>query len=153
MARRLDAQKGNRPDLLAGLIFIGLGGLGLYAGRDLRMGAAAAMGPGYLPTIVSCLILGIGIVVALIGFLSAAATLDRVKFRPLLIILVSVAAFAVAAEFLGFVIAAASLIGIGSLADREARLREVVLSIVVLTLFGILVFIVGLGVQMPLGPV
>ncbi len=146
-------RKGTRPDLLAGLVFIAVGALGLYAGRDLRMGAAAMMGPGYLPTIVSSLILLIGAVVTAMGLLRSTEALDPVRLRPLLIILVAVAGFAFAAEYLGFVIASAWLIGVASMADREARPREVLASIVVLTLFGILVFIVGLGVQMPLGPV
>ena len=146
-------RKGNHPDLLAGIVFIAVGALGLYAGRDLRMGAAAMMGPGYLPTIVSSLIVLIGAVVTLMGLLRSPEALDAVRLRPLLIILVSVAGFAFAAEYLGFVIASAWLIGAASIADREARLKEILASIVLLTLFGILVFIVGLGVQMPLGPV
>ncbi len=38
------------------------------------------------------------------------------------------------------------------MADREWRLREVLISSVVLTLFGVLVFIYGLDVQMRVGP-
>jgi hypothetical protein len=145
-------RKGNQPDLLAGLIFIVIGALGLWAGRDLRMGTAAMMGPGYLPLIVSTLILLIGLGVTIMGLLRSSEPVGVVRVRPLLIILVAVAGFAYAAGSLCFIIAAAWLIGIGSLADPETRLREIAASIVVLTIFGILVFIIGLGVQMPLGP-
>ncbi|WP_201836141.1 tripartite tricarboxylate transporter TctB family protein [Microvirga zambiensis] len=153
MANRSElGRKGNHPDLLAGMIFIVVGALGLWAGRDLRMGTAAMMGPGYLPLIVSGLILLIGLAVTIMGLLRSREPLGVVRLRPLLIILVAVGGFAYAAGSLGFVIAAAWLIGIGSLADPESRLREIAASIVVLTIFGILVFIVGLGVQMQLGP-
>ena len=150
--RSVLGRKGNQPDLLAGLIFIVVGALGLWVGRDLRMGNAAMMGPGYLPLIVSGLILLIGLGVTIMGLLRSNEPLGVVRLRPLLIILVAVGGFAYAAGSLGFVIAAAWLIGVGSLADPESRLREIAASIVVLTIFGILVFIVGLGVQMQLGP-
>ena len=145
-------QKGNQPDLLSGLIFIFIGALGLWGGRVLEMGEAAAMGPGYLPQVVSGLILLIGLGVTIMGLLRSGETLGVLRLRPLLVILVAVSGFAYAAGSLGFIIAVAWLIGIGSLADSEHRLREIAASIVVLTLFGILVFILGLGVQMKLGP-
>ncbi|MGE0714897.1 MAG: tripartite tricarboxylate transporter TctB family protein [Alphaproteobacteria bacterium] len=144
--------RGSRPDLLAGLIFIALGALGLWAARDLRMGSAAMMGPGYLPVIVCALVVAIGVGVTAMGLLRGHEPLDVVRLRPLAIILVAVAGFAWAAGPLGFVVASAWLIGAGSLADRESRLGEIAASAVVLTVFGILVFIVGLGVQMPLLP-
>lgn len=146
------AQKGNQPDLLAGLIFIFIGALGLWGGRDLTMGEAASMGSGYLPQIVSGLILLIGLGVAVTGVVRSGESLGVIRLRPLLVILVAVAGFAYAAGSLGFIIAVAWLIGIGSLADSESRLREIAASMVVLTIFGILVFILGLGVQMKLGP-
>lgn len=146
------SQKGNHPDLLAGLTFIFIGALGLWGGRDLTMGEAAAMGPGYLPRVVSGLILLIGLAVTIMGLLRSGRSLDVLRLRPLLVILVAVSGFAYAAGSLGFIIAVAWLIGIGSLADSESRLREIAASIVVLTLFGALVFILGLGVQMKLGP-
>ncbi len=145
-------QRGNRPDLLAGLIFIAIGAVGLWLGRVLETGEASAMGPGYMPRIVAGLVLAIGMGVTMLGLARPAEDVDAIRLRPLLIILVSVAGFAYAAGSLGFVIAVAWLIGIGSLADSEARLREIAASIVLLTIFGILVFILGLGVQMKLGP-
>lgn len=146
------SQKGNHSDLLAGLIFIFIGSLGLWGGRDLTMGDAASMGSGYLPRIVAGLILLIGLGVTIMGLARSRESLAEMKLRPLLIILISVAGFAYAAGSLGFIIAVGWLIGIGSLADSESRLREIAASIVLLTLFGILVFIIGLGVQMKLGP-
>ena len=44
------------------------------------------------------------------------------------------------------------LLLVGSIADRDSRLREVILLTGGLTAFGALVFIVGLGVQMPIWP-
>ena len=64
----------------------------------------------------------------------------------------SIVGFAFIAATLGFVAASVWLLVVGSFADRESRWREVILLTAGLTAFGALVFIVGLGVQMPLWP-
>lgn len=144
--------RGSRPDLLASAIFIGLGGLVLWSTRDLPAGSAAMMGPGFMPLMIGSLVIALGLLVGLMGLLKRAESIDRVQLRPLLILLASVGGFALAAEAAGFVIAATGLIILGSMADKEWRAREVLISSTVLTLFGLLVFIYGLDVQMPVGP-
>ena len=143
---------GDRPDLLTAVMFVGIGALGLWAGRDLTMGTAAGMGPGYLPRIVCSLLILVGLVVGGIGFFRAREDIAAPKLRPLAIILLSVVGFAFIAEYFGFVAASVWLLVIGSFADRESRWREVILLTAGLTAFGALVFIVGLGVQMPIWP-
>ena len=146
------SSRGSRPDLLASAIFIGLGGLVLWSTSDLPAGSAAMMGPGFMPLMIASLLIILGLVVGVMGAFKHVEALDAVKLRPLLILLASVGGFAFAAEIAGFVIAAAGLIIFGSMADKEWRVREVLISSTVLTLFGLLVFIYGLNVQMPVGP-
>ncbi len=143
---------GSRPDLLASATFIGLGALVLWSTRDLTVGSAAMMGPGYMPRVIGSLTVILGLVVGLIGLFKGGEPIGTVQLRPLLILLASVAGFALAAESAGFIIAAAGLIIFGSMADREWRVREVLISSTLLTLFGLVVFIYGLDVQMPVGP-
>lgn len=144
--------RGSRPDLLASAIFIGLGALVLWSTRDLTVGSASMMGPGYMPRVIGSLTVILGLVVGLIGLFKGGEPIGTVQLRPLLILLASVAGFALAAESAGFIIAAAGLIIFGSMADREWRVREVLISSTLLTLFGLVVFIYGLDVQMPVGP-
>lgn len=144
--------RGSRPDLLASAIFIGLGVLVLWSTRDLTVGSAAMMGPGYMPRVIGSLTVILGLVVGLIGLFKGGEPIGTLQLRPLLILLASVAGFALAAESAGFIIAAAGLIIFGSMADREWRVREVLISSTLLTLFGLVVFIYGLDVQMPVGP-
>ncbi len=144
--------RGSRPDLLASAIFIGLGALVLWSTRDLMVGSAAMMGPGYMPMMIGSLVIILGLVVGLIGLFKGGEPIGTVQLRPLVILLASVAGFALAAESAGFIIAAAGLIIFGSMADREWRVREVLISSTLLTLFGLVVFIYGLDVQMPVGP-
>lgn len=73
-------------------------------------------------------------------------------FAPLVIIFAAVVGFAFVAEFFGFVAASVWLLLVGSIADHDSKLREVILLTAGLTAFGALVFIVGLGVQMPIWP-
>jgi hypothetical protein len=143
---------GDRPDLLTAILFVGFGALGLWAGRDLTMGTAAAMGPGYLPRLVCWLLILVGLVVGGIGLFRAREDIALPQLRPISVILLSVVGFAFIAEYFGFVAASIWLLVIGSLADRESKWREVILLTAGLTAFGALVFIVGLGVQMPIWP-
>jgi hypothetical protein len=121
-------------------------------GRDLRFGSAAMMGPGFLPDVICGLLIAIGGYVLLKGLTRAYEPIGSSNIRPLLILVAAIAGFAFMSETLGFVVSTIWLLVIGSLADQESRWREIVISAVLLTIFGALVFIYGLGVQMPILP-
>lgn len=72
-APREVAGTGDRSDLLTAVMFVGIGALGLWAGRDLTMGTAAAMGPGHLPRIVCEFLILVGLIVGGIGLSRARA--------------------------------------------------------------------------------
>jgi hypothetical protein len=140
------------PDLLAGVIMAGLGALGLWAGRDLTFGTPAMMGPGFLPAIICGLLCVIGVAVFAKGLVKPSQSIEQVNIKPLLILVAAIAGFAFFGERLGFVIATIWLIVVGSLADPESRWREIAWSAAILTTLGALLFIYGLGVQMPIWP-
>lgn len=131
---------------------MGLGALGLWAGRDLRFGTPAMMGPGFLPDVICGLLLAIGAFVLFKGFVKDLEPIGDTNIKPLVILIIAIAGFAFLAEGFGFVVSTIWLLVIGSLADQESRWREIAISTVVLTIFGALVFIYGLGVQMPILP-
>ncbi len=140
------------PDILAGCVMIFLGALGLWAGRDLSFGTPAMMGPGFLPRSLCVIIALIGAVVLIKALTEPHEALDAINPKPLIILVVGIAGFAFAAESLGFVVATIWLLVVGSLADPESRWREIFISTAVLTTLGALLFIYGLGVQMPIWP-
>lgn len=152
MTQKTSVSKKDFPDLLAGVVMMGLGALGLWAGRDLTFGSAAMMGPGYLPSVISGMLLLIGAFVLMKSFSRGSARIDDVNVKPLIILVIAIAGFAFAGERLGFVISTVWLILIGSLADQESKWREILISTAVLTTLGALLFIYGLGVQMPIWP-
>ncbi|WP_207472008.1 tripartite tricarboxylate transporter TctB family protein [Paracoccus fontiphilus] len=152
MAAPTGTGTGDRPDLLSAGLFIGLGALGLWMGRGLPFGTLAQMGPGFLPRVVCVLLIAVGLAVGLPALRRPAQAIEAVRLRPLLVITVAIVGFAYAATHLGFVLAALWLVIAGSLADPGGRWRHILPLAAGLTLFGALVFVYGLGVQVPLWP-
>ena len=144
--------RGDRPDLLTAAIFVGVGVLGLWAGRTLDFGSLASMGAGFVPTIICWLLIGIGLWVGLLGLRRGYTPIEPAKLRPIFVITASIIGFAFVAAWLGFVAASLFLIVASSLAERETRVVETVLLAIGLSIFGALVFVVGLGVQIKLLP-
>lgn len=152
MSGSKSSARGDRPDLLTAAIFVGVGVLGLWAGRTLDFGSLASMGAGFVPTIICWLLIGIGLWVGLLGMRRGYTPIEPAKVRPILVITASIVGFAFIAAWLGFVAASLFLIVASSLAERETRVVETVLLAIGLSIFGALVFVVGLGVQIKLLP-
>ncbi|WP_134725441.1 tripartite tricarboxylate transporter TctB family protein [Paracoccus luteus] len=146
-------QRGDRPDLLTARLFLGIGVLGLFMSWHLEFGSLARMGPGFMPRIVCLLLIAVGLLVGIPALRRPAAAIEAVRARPLVVITVAIVGFAYAATHLGFVIASLWLVIVGSLADPGGRWRTVLLLAAGLTAFGALVFVKGLGVQVPLWPI
>lgn len=144
--------KGDRPDLLTAAIFIGFGAVGLWQTSALSGGTLAQMGPGYLPRLVCGLLILVGIVIGFAALRREAVAIDPMKLRPVAVITLSVIGFAFAATHLGFVIASLFLVIAGSLAEPQGKWRTTLLLAAGLTAFGAIVFVYGLGVQVPLWP-
>lgn len=104
-----------------------------------------------MPIAISIAVIAIGLVVGIAAISRNPEAISPIRLRPLLTLLLVVGGFAFGAEFLGFVITSAGLVFFGSMADRDWRLKEALISSLVLTAFGVLVFIKGLDVQMQLG--
>lgn len=153
MAGRGVPNRGDRPDLLTAAIFMGFGALGLWLARGLEAGTVAQMGAAYLPRVVCILLIGVGLVIGIAALRRDAIAIEAMRLRPLAVITLAIVGFAFAATHLGFVLAALWLIIAGSLADPGGKWRTVLLLAGGLTAFGALVFVKGLGVQVPLWPV
>jgi hypothetical protein len=145
-------KRGDQPDLLTALIFIGLGALGLFMASGLDGGTPAQMGPGFLPRVVCVLLILVGLAVGLPAFFRPAERIETIRLRPLFVILFAIVGFGLAVTHLGFVLASLWLILAGALADPGGKLRQTLALAAGLTVFGALVFVYGLGVQVPLWP-
>jgi hypothetical protein len=78
--------------------------------------------------------------------------IGHIAWRPLLVIVVSIAVFGYALPHLGMWISLPLLVVMVSAAGDEFHWKGVAISAVVLTVFSWLVFIKGLGLTIPLQP-
>jgi putative tricarboxylic transport membrane protein len=144
---RIDLQ-----DRLFGLFLVAVATGTLVATRNLTVGHAADMGPGYMPRVVALALMGFGIFFTGRGLWRMRVGIAPVQLRPLLAILASVGVFALTAERLGLAIASVVTVILASLATREGRVVETVAFAVLLSGAAVLLFVKLLGLPIPIWP-
>lgn len=145
----------NRRDLWAGIMFTFTGLLFIALSQQYPMGTAAKMGPGYFPTVLGGLMAVLGIIV-LLGAYSKSNQITHVTqfmFRPTVMLLGGVALFAGLLNTMGMVVSLIALILISAVASHEFRLKDTLMSIVVLAIMAWVVFVWGLELQFPVWPI
>lgn len=143
---------GNVNDVFGGLLFVAIGIVGAYLSTNYAIGTAADMGPGYLPLGVFTIIGVLGAIIVLQGLAATQEVGDELSFAPAVAVLLGTTAFALLMRSGGLIVATVALVGITSFADEEATLGQSLLIGAVLGVFGALLFVVGLGVPLPLLP-
>jgi hypothetical protein len=146
-----------RKDVLSGLLFMGVAALGLFLSRNYPIGTALRMGTGYVPRLLCWVLLGLGAIIAVQGAREAplppTSRYDGISvMRPVICVTLSLVVFGLTVETLGLVISIALLTGIGAIAARGLRPLETVIAAVVLIVLSWAIFIVGLGVTIPVWP-
>ena len=136
-------------DLGAGLLFIAIGGLGLYLARDLTYGSARNMGPGFFPTWLSGLVLLLGIVTAVRSFTLTGPPIGKLNLRPLLVVLAAVTVGGYLIDRVGLALALVTMTLVAGLARADARWHEVALLGVGMAVAAVVVFVYLLGQPMP----
>jgi putative tricarboxylic transport membrane protein len=139
-------------DLVAGLMFIAFGALGLILGKAYPMGTSVRMGPGYLPTLLCWILITLGAIVGGKGAIVGGLPLERWYFRPLLMVCAGLMVFALLIEGVGLPAAVMATVVVGALGGQEFRLLEVIALAIVLAIMAIAIFIYGLGLPMPIIP-
>jgi hypothetical protein len=145
-----------RADVIAGLLFMAVAILGLILSRNYPIGTALRMGTGYVPRLLCWVLLGLGAIIAVQGLSSApipaADPQSRSPWRPVIFVTASLVIFGVTVETLGLVVSIALLIGVGAVAARGLRPVETAVAALVLIVLSWAIFIVGLGVTIPVWP-
>jgi hypothetical protein len=145
-----------RKNVLAGLMFIAIAALGLWVSRDYPIGTALRMGTGYVPRLLCWILMGLGAAILVQGLREKDAPPERTSWRqlmPIVVVTTSLVAFALAIEQLGLVLSILLLVGIGAIAARDIKIWELLLAAVVLIALSYAIFILGLGLTMPVWPV
>ena len=141
----------NRRRLYAGLIIVASGLAGVVFARNLQFGSAAAMGPGFLPTICSWLIVVLGVLIATRSLHESAEAIDRIVPRPVLMITLAVGIFAVLVERAGLGITVFLTAFVASYAG-PARFVETIVLALIAAVATVVVFVLLLGLTIPIWP-
>lgn len=136
-------------DFGAGLVFIAIGVAGIYFGRELTYGSSARMGPGYFPTILSYVIIFIGLIIGGRGLATDGPSVERIPLRPITFVILAILAFGFLVERIGLALTAIAVTFIASAAREKFNLKETATLGVVLALLCVGVFIYGLSQPMP----
>ncbi|HZN29160.1 MAG TPA: tripartite tricarboxylate transporter TctB family protein [Xanthobacteraceae bacterium] len=142
---RLDAK-----ELAFGLFLIALALVAFAATRSLAVGSAADMGPGFVPRALAWIILGFGAAFLVTGLLKTPEPFPALAWRPLVMILASIALFAVLFSTLGLIAACVGTVVVAGAATTPVRWLQLVAFGVAIAAFSALLFVKGLGLPFKL---
>jgi Tripartite tricarboxylate transporter TctB family len=142
----------SHSDFWCGLLFVAIGLAVVVLAQNYRMGTPARMGPGYFPTLLGALMALLGVSLSLPAFAMDGEDVQRFHPRPLLFVLLAIAAFGIALPYLGLAAAIVALVAVGSFADPDLTALEIAGIAVFLVVFSIVIFVVLLGLPIRLWP-
>ncbi len=145
----------SQRDFGSGLMFLVIGAAFTVGATSYSLGSSAKPGPGYFPLMLGVLLALLGAVV-LFKSLSIETEggdpIGPIAWRPLLVIVLAIVAFAVALPRLGLIVSVPLLITVVSLAGDDFRWKSVVAMSAALALGSWAIFVWGLQLTLPLWP-
>ena len=141
-------------DVLAGSVFIVLGGAFALGSLDYDIGTPVRMGPGYVPLVLGLLLVGIGVLVVIKGFVAGEGeAIGDIEWRAVVLVTAALLFFGLTVRGLGVI---GSLFGatlLASLARVRTRPTTALAIAVGLTILSVVIFIGALQLRLPLvGP-
>jgi hypothetical protein len=129
-------------------MFIAFGLATLWFGRNLQMGTTVRMGPGYVPHMLAYIMMALGLIITVLAlFNPSAERAEAPRWKPITMVTIGIVVFALLFETTGMFPSLVALILISSLGGDEFKLWEVILNIIVLTILCVVVFKIGLGMN------
>ena len=142
------------PDVLAGAIFVLIGGAFVVGSLSYELGTPLRMGPGYFPLLVGAVMAALGVAIVLKGLIAGEVlTFGVIPWRAIAGIVVALLFFGFFIRRLGFVPTSAVTALLTTLASPRVRPLPAVAVALGLTVASTLIFVVGLQLRIPLwGP-
>jgi hypothetical protein len=140
----------NNRDFFAGLVYIGLGAVGMIIALDYPFGSALRMGPGYFPTVLGGMMVAFGVAVLLMGVKNNEKIKGNWSIRALIVLPISSVVFGYVMEHVGFIPALALLIPLAAASGNEFKWKEVIPLTIGLIVISLAIFIWGLGLPYPM---
>ena len=128
-------------------MFAGFGVLALVMGSNLAVGTAIRMGPGYVPRMLSYILIALGIAIIVRAVIAPGEPIERFRWKPTTMITIGVVVFALLFETAGLAPALVALIFLSALGGQEFKLIETILACITLTILCIVIFKLGLGMN------
>ncbi len=152
-------------NVLSGLMFMLLAGLGLWLARDYPLGSLRRMGTGFMPQLLCWLLMTLGVIVLVQGLFERAridsasqpapATITPTEvsnYWPILWVTASLLVFGLSLTVLGLASSIVLLVTISSFSYPGLKWWETVCSAIVLVGLCWVVFVLGLGMSVNLLP-
>jgi hypothetical protein len=142
------------PDVLAGGIFVLIGGAFAVGSLGYELGTPLRMGPGAFPLLVGATVAALGLGIAVKGLVAGEViSFGPIPWRAVGVIVLAVLFFGFTVRGLGFVPTCAVTALLTTLASTRVRPLTAVAVAAGLTLASTLIFVVGLQLRIPLmGP-
>ncbi|WP_323745008.1 tripartite tricarboxylate transporter TctB family protein [Noviherbaspirillum malthae] len=140
----------NPQDFWSGVIFLIFGLAAVIIGNDYAMGSAGRMGPAYFPTALGSLLAVIGAVSLVRSFIRHGEPIGRFAIKNLLLVTAAVLLFGLLMRGAGLLIATVVLVMLSGYASIKFKVLPFLAVAVGMAVFCILVFVVGLGLPMPI---
>lgn len=135
----------------AGVLYAGFGAIAVIVARDYGMGSGARMGPAYFPTVLGSLLFLIGVTSIVRSLAKDGEPLGAIAWKPMLFITAATVLFGLLLRAAGLVPAIVVLVLLSAAASVRFRLGWRALGLMaVLVTFCALVFVEGLGLNVPL---
>jgi hypothetical protein len=141
-------------DVLAGGIFVLIGGAFVAGSLSYELGTPLRMGPGYFPLLVGAIVAALGLAIVLKGLIAGEVlSFGTIPWRAVSAIVLAVVFFGFTVRRLGFVPTSAVTALLTALASVRVRPLHAVAVAAGLTVASTLIFVVGLQLRIPLwGP-
>ncbi|GAA4190614.1 tripartite tricarboxylate transporter TctB family protein [Streptosporangium oxazolinicum] len=142
------------PDVLAGGVFVLIGGAFAAGALGYELGTPLRMGPGAFPLLVGAIVAALGLAIVVKGLVAGEmVSFGPIPWRAVAAIVLAVLFFGLTVRGLGFVPASAVTALLAALASSRVRPLTAVAVAAGLTVAGTLIFVVGLQLRIPLwGP-
>ncbi len=138
-------------DLLAGLAFIGFGLAFAIGAAGYEVGTARAMGPGYFPLVLGGILVVLGLVIIVKGFIAGeGAEIGSVPWRALVVIVAAILFFGATIRGLGVVPSVFLTALLAGFSSRRPGLVAPVVIAAGLTVASVLIFVYALQLPLPL---
>lgn len=138
-------------DILGGLLMIGIGLFAVWYAQRYAFGTLRNMGPGFLPVVLGWLLAGLGVLIALPALRRTGPPV-QVELRTLVIITAALLLFASSLRPLGLILATALAVLLASVAERGFAWPSRLVLAVGLSGLVWLIFVAGLGMNLPVWP-